>query len=86
MVESENRWIVQLTPTANSSVDVLLALPIGLDVWERHDDALVVVASEAQLSELEHRRLAHIERISGLAEFEARAQRRSDGNDGGSSE
>lgn len=83
MVESEDRWVARLTPTANSSIDVLLALSIGLDVWERHDDVLVVAANEAQLSELERRRLAHVERLSTLAEFEARARRRSAGNDGG---
>jgi len=83
MVESENRWVARLTPTASSSVEVLLALPAGLDVWERHDDVLVVAASEVHLSELERRRLAHVERLCTQAEFAARAQRRSAGNEGG---
>lgn len=86
MTESENRWVARLTPTASSSIDVLLALPIGMDVWERHGDVLVVGASEAQLSELERRRLAHVERLSTQAEFEARAQGRAARDNGGRSE
>jgi ribose 1,5-bisphosphokinase PhnN len=86
MAESENRWVARLTPTASSSADLLLALPIGMDVWERHGQVLVVGASEAQLSELERRRLAFVERLSTPAEFEARAQRRADRNAGGRSE
>jgi hypothetical protein len=42
----------------------LLAMPLGLDVWERHAEELVVAASEAALAEVERRQLAHIERIS----------------------
>lgn len=84
MVESENRWVARLTPTANSSVDAILALSIGLDVWERRDDVLVVAASEVQLSELERRQLAHVERLSTQAEYEMRAQRRAEGSNGGS--
>jgi len=74
MTESEHRWVARLTPIASSSIDFLLALPIGMDVWERHGDILVVGASEMQLSELERRRLAHVERLSTQAEFEARGQ------------
>jgi hypothetical protein len=85
MVESE-RWVARLTPTANYSIDDLLASSIGLDVWERHDDVLVVAANEMQLSELERRGLALVERLSTQAEFEARAQRRSAGNGEGRSE
>ncbi len=76
MDDKQTRWVARLTPTVNSSVDALLRMPLGLDVWERHADALVVAASEAQLSELERRRLAQVERLSTVAEFQARAQRR----------
>lgn len=86
MAESENRWVARLTPTASSSIDILLSLPIGMDVWERHGDVLVVRASEAELSELERRRLAQVERLSTQAEFEARAQGRAARDDGGRSE
>jgi hypothetical protein len=58
-----------------SSVDALLDMSLGLDVWERHADMLVVAATEAQLSELERRRLARVERLSTVTEFQARAQR-----------
>jgi hypothetical protein len=38
-------------------------MSLGLDVWERRDDGLIVAASEAQLAELERRRLAWVERL-----------------------
>jgi hypothetical protein len=85
MAESEKRWVARLTPTATSSIDVLLALSMGMDVWERHGDVLVVAASEAQLSELERRRLAHVQRLSTQAEFEAKAERRAARDDEGRS-
>jgi hypothetical protein len=62
----------------NASVDSLLGMPLSLDVWERQANALVVAASEAQLSELERRRLARVDRLSTVAEFHAGAQRRAD--------
>jgi hypothetical protein len=72
-------WIARLTPTATTSVDGLLRLPLGLDVWERHADALVVAAPESRLAELERRRLADVERIATRAQYEARM---GDGPDG----
>jgi hypothetical protein len=86
MAESENRWVARLTPTTTCSIDVLLGLPMGMDVWERHGDALVVAASEAQLSELERRRLAHVQRLSSQAEFETQAERRAARDDESRSE
>ncbi|HEU0090264.1 MAG TPA: hypothetical protein VFQ77_21850 [Pseudonocardiaceae bacterium] len=83
MAESQDRWVARLTPTASSNIDLLLALPIGMDVWERRGDVLVVGASQAQLLELERRQLAHVERLSTQAEFEAQAQRRADRDDEG---
>jgi hypothetical protein len=81
MDDRQTRWVARLIPTLNSSVDALLHMPLGLDVWERHADALVVAASEAQLSELERRRLAQVERLSTVAEFQARAQRRANSSE-----
>ena len=75
--DQQTRWVARLLPTLHSSIDALLNMPLGLDVWERHADALVVAASEAQLSELERRRLAQVERLSTVAAFEARASVRS---------
>jgi hypothetical protein len=75
--DQQTRWVARLIPTLNSSIDALLHMPLGLDVWERHADALVVAASEAQLSELERRRLAQVERLSTVAAFAARASVRS---------
>ena len=78
MSDQETRWVARLTPMLQSSIEILLGLSLGLDVWERHADALVVVASDAQLSEIERRRLAQVERLSTVAEFLARAQQRAD--------
>lgn len=70
----QNRWIARLTPTPSTSIDALLRLPLSLDVWERPDDVLVVAATEAQLTDLERRHLAHVERLSTVDEFVARQQ------------
>ncbi len=70
----EERWVARLTPAPSTSVEALLAMPLGLDIWERHGDVLVVVGSEVQLSELERRRLARVERVSSVSEFERRAE------------
>jgi ribose 1,5-bisphosphokinase PhnN len=77
VAETEDRWVARLRPAPGTAVDALLALPLGLDVWERHGDVVVVAASEMQLSELERRGLAQVERLSTVTEFEARARRRS---------
>ena len=68
------RWVARIRPTASVTVDSLLSMPLGLDVWERGDDGLVVAATEAQLSTLERRRLAEIERLSTVADWRARAE------------
>jgi hypothetical protein len=70
--EDQNpRWVVRLRPTPDSSIEQLLQMPLGLDVWERKrdPDVLVVAANESQLSELERRRLARVERLYTVAEF-----------------
>ena len=51
-------------------------MSLGLDVWERHAEFLVVAASDTQLSEIERRRLAHTEKVCTVAEFQSRAQQR----------
>jgi hypothetical protein len=66
---AETRWIARLTPATEDGVDALLALPLGLDVWERHAGALVVAASEGQLAEIERRRLARVDRLQTVAEY-----------------
>jgi hypothetical protein len=78
MADTHTRWVARLTPMPHGSVEALLQLPLGLDVWERQADALVVAADETQLAELERRRIARVERLSTVAEFQARAQRRTD--------
>lgn len=75
MTEAEDRWVARLQPAPGVSVDDLIAMPLGLDVWERHGDVLVVAATNMQLSELQRRRLARVERLSTVAEFLARDQR-----------
>jgi ribose 1,5-bisphosphokinase PhnN len=75
VTSSVDRWVARLTPAPGTSIESLLGVPLGLDVWERHGDVLVVAASESQLSELERRRLAKVERLTTVAEFEAQARR-----------
>jgi hypothetical protein len=73
MTNSVVRWVARLTADSAVDIDALLGLSLGLDVWERHGDNLVVAASEAQLLELERRRLVRVERLATQAEFEAGA-------------
>lgn len=64
------RWVVRLTPLAGRTVDDLLKVPLSLDVWQREADALVAVASEQTIAELERRRLAGVERLRTIADVE----------------
>ena len=77
MSGSEQTWVARVTPAAGCSVATLLGLPLGLDVWERRADALVVAAPESRLRELERRRLASVERWGTPAEYLAGLRRRS---------
>jgi hypothetical protein len=65
------RWVVRLTPMLDGDIERLLQMPLGLDVWERKrdPDVLVVAANEGQISELERRRLATVERLCTVGEF-----------------
>jgi hypothetical protein len=76
--DQQTRWVARLTPVPGSSVEALLGMSLGVDVWERRADALIVAAGKAQLSELERRRVARVEWLATVAEFQARAQRRAD--------
>jgi hypothetical protein len=64
-------WVVRLRPMPGSDLESLLQIPLGLDVWERKrdPDVLVVAANESQISELERRRLASVERLYTVEEF-----------------
>ena len=81
------RWVVRLTPMPDSDIEHLLQMPLGLDVWERrrNPDMLVVAANEGQISELERRRLASVERLytveEFVSEFEPRPRERHDTNE-----
>ena len=63
MSSDRPRWLAVLRPKTASTVEYLLSLPLGLDVWERHPDRLVVAADEGQLDEIERRLLADVERL-----------------------
>lgn len=65
------RWIVRLTPLPGVDIERLLQMPLGLDVWERKrdPDVLVVAANESQISELERRRLASVERLYTVEQY-----------------
>ena len=53
-------------------MDGLLAMALGLDVWERGPDHILAAATESQLAELERRRLASVQRLGTRAEYERR--------------
>jgi hypothetical protein len=74
MTNSGVRWVAKLTADSAADIEALLGLSLGLDVWERHGDSLVVAASEAQLLELERRRLVRVDRLATQVEFEGRAR------------
>ncbi|MEX5720842.1 hypothetical protein [Geodermatophilus maliterrae] len=74
--EGDEPVVARVTPETGSSVARLLGMPLGLDVWERHADFLVVAAPESRLSELERRRLARVDRWSTAADYVARMQAR----------
>ena len=64
---AEEAWVARLTPEPGRTVAELLAMPLGLDVWERGADSLVVAAPESRLRELERRRLARVDRRATVA-------------------
>jgi hypothetical protein len=70
VAESEQTWIARLTPLSGGGVPALLAMPLGVDVWERHPAFLVVAATEGRLAELERRRLARVERLVTTERYE----------------
>lgn len=72
MVDTPSRWVARLVPSPGTDVETLLAAGLGLDVWERHGNELVVAATETQLVEVRRRRLATVERIAAVAQFENR--------------
>ena len=79
----EQTWIARLTPVRGSSVAALLALPLGVDVWERHPGFLVVAAPESRLAGLERRRLATVDRLVTTERYEAEATDRTTSGDAG---
>jgi hypothetical protein len=74
MTISKQRLLARLTPLQGASVDDLLRMPLSFDVWERSEDALLVLADPGQLAELERRVLSRVERVCTEAEFLARRQ------------
>jgi hypothetical protein len=76
MAASDSKWVARLSPTAGRTVEDLLRLPLGLDVWQRDENSLIVSASGGALDEIERRRLAQVERICTAAEYELRMTNR----------
>jgi hypothetical protein len=81
--EGDEPVVARLTPETGSSVEQLLGTSLGLDVWERHADFLVVAAPESRLAELERRRLARVERWATAAQYVAQMQHRPPAEDQG---
>lgn len=63
------RWVARIVTTQPDDVDRLLSLSLGLDVWERHDDDLVVAADAGQLDEVERRLGVTVERLGTVDEY-----------------
>ena len=72
MAAGEDVVIARLRPAAELGVDGLLALSVGLDVWERGPDHVVAAAPAATLAELERRRLVTVEPLGSREQYEAR--------------
>ena len=81
MSEGERTWIARLIPLSGGGVPALLAMPLGVDVWERHPGFLVVAAAESRLAELERRRLARVERLVTTERYEEQMAERASGDD-----
>jgi hypothetical protein len=73
MTTGSQRWVVRLTPAPNLTVDNLLELLSGIDVWERHRGYLVAAASDLQLADFEARGLAQVERLYTIDDFLSRS-------------
>jgi hypothetical protein len=67
--DQDIRWIARLTPVPGTDIERLLQTSLGLDVWQRTPDTLVVRAYEGQLRELERRHLATVERHCTVSEY-----------------
>jgi hypothetical protein len=76
VTESDPTWIARVRPPAGRDVASLMDMSLGLDVWERHTDFLVVAAPESLLAELERRRLAVVDRWASRADYEERMRQR----------
>ena len=72
MAAEENAVIARLRPAPELGVDGLLAMSVGLDVWERGPDHVVVAAPAAVLAELERRRLATVESLGSREQYGSR--------------
>jgi hypothetical protein len=83
VAQTEQTWIARLTPLSGGGVPALLALPLGLDVWERHRSFVVVAASESRLADLERRRLARVERLVTTERYEEERRDRPTAGDTG---
>ena len=64
--------IARLRPAPELGVDGLLAMSVGLDVWERGPDHVVVAAPAGVLAELERRRLATVESLGSREQYGSR--------------
>ena len=83
MSETEQTWIARLTPLSGGGVPALLAMPLGVDVWERHPGFLVVAAPESRLAEIERRRLARVDRLVTTERYVEEMRDRWQTGDGG---
>jgi hypothetical protein len=72
MADAPDVRIARVRPAPGLGVEGLLAMSLGLDVWERGPDHVVAAAPAAVLGELERRRLATVEALGTREQYLAR--------------
>jgi hypothetical protein len=68
------RWVARLRSMPGGNLDRLRGMPLGLDVWEVGSNTMIVAATDGQLSEIERRRLAQVDRLCTVADFQGQPQ------------
>ena len=63
-----NRWVARIVADP-TDIDRLLSLSLGLDVWERHDDDLLVAADESRLDDVERRLGVTVHRLATVEDY-----------------
>ena len=58
------KWVARLRPLPGHSLREFLERPLSIDVWERDENSLVVLAKDSTLTELKRRNMAVVEKLN----------------------